>query len=70
MVDPDIVEPRSKDLGIFEHITLKMTSSLNLQEVLTTITQGLVDGLDAAFARIWLLGPRSEERRVGKECRL
>ena len=25
--------------------------------VLTTITQGLVDELDGAFARIWLLGP-------------
>lgn len=41
----------------FEGITLQMTSSLNLQEVLTTITQGLVDELEAAFARIWLLGP-------------
>ncbi len=41
----------------FERITLQMTSRLNLQEVLTTITQGLVDELDAAFARIWLLGP-------------
>lgn len=34
-----------------------MTSSLDLQLVLTTITQGLVDGLNAAFARIWLFGP-------------
>jgi len=33
-----------------------MTSSLNLQEVLETITHGLVDELDASFARIWLLG--------------
>lgn len=57
MVGTDIVEPQSKHLGIFGHITLKMTSSLNLQEVLVTITQGLVDGLGAAFARIWLLGP-------------
>ena len=40
-----------------ERITLKMTSSLNLQDVLSAITQGLVDELDAAFARIWLLGP-------------
>ncbi len=39
----------------FERIVLKMTSSLDLQEVLTAITQGLVDELDAAFARIWLL---------------
>jgi formate hydrogenlyase transcriptional activator len=34
-----------------------MASSLDLQQVLTTITQGLVDELDGAFARIWLLGP-------------
>ena len=40
-----------------ENIALQMTSSLNLNEVLTTISQGLVDELGAAFARIWLLGP-------------
>ncbi|ETW98367.1 MAG: hypothetical protein ETSY1_19060 [Candidatus Entotheonella factor] len=40
-----------------ERITLKMASSLELEEVLTTITEGLVEDLDAAFARIWLLGP-------------
>ncbi|MGZ8381328.1 MAG: hypothetical protein ACXW4C_06800 [Nitrospira sp.] len=40
-----------------EQITLQMASSLDLQEVLTTITQGLVHELDGAFARIWLLGP-------------
>ncbi len=43
--------------GILEHITLQMASSLNLEDVLTTITQGLVEDLDAVFARIWLLGP-------------
>ena len=42
---------------ILGHITMKMTSSLNLQEVLNSITQGLVDDLAAAFARIWLIGP-------------
>ena len=40
-----------------ERIALQMASSLDLHVVLTTITQGLVDDLDAAFARIWLLGP-------------
>ena len=40
-----------------EKIALQMTSSLDLSEVLTTISQGLVDELGAAFARIWLLGP-------------
>jgi len=33
-----------------------MTSSLNLNEPLATIPQGLVDELGADFARIWLLG--------------
>ncbi len=40
-----------------ERITLKMASSLQLKEVLTSITEGLVEDLEAAFARIWLLGP-------------
>ena len=43
--------------AILERITLQMASSLDLQVVLATITQGLVEELDAAFARIWLLGP-------------
>ena len=42
---------------LWERIALKMTSSLCVEEVLTTITQGLVDELGAAFARIWLMGP-------------
>ncbi|MBA3752966.1 MAG: GAF domain-containing protein [Nitrospira sp.] len=42
---------------ILEHIAFQMAFSLDLQVVLATITQGLVDELDAAFARIWLLGP-------------
>jgi transcriptional regulator with GAF, ATPase, and Fis domain len=47
-----------------EEIALQMTSSLNLNEVLTTITQGIVDELDASFACIWLLGPGD----TCKEC--
>ena len=47
----------SKSDDALERITLQMASSLDLQVVLTTITQGLVDELDGAFARIWLLGP-------------
>ncbi|MEQ1795952.1 MAG: sigma 54-interacting transcriptional regulator [Nitrospira sp.] len=43
--------------AILERITLQMALSLDLQVVLDTITQGLVEELDAAFARIWLLGP-------------
>jgi len=44
--------PRSRD--VLERITLQMASSLDLQVVLATITQGLVEELDVAFARIWL----------------
>jgi transcriptional regulator with GAF, ATPase, and Fis domain len=43
--------------AVLERIALQMASSLDLQVVLTTITEGLVSELDAAFARIWLLGP-------------
>ena len=49
--------PSSQSRNALERITLQMASSLDLQVVLTTITQGLVDELDGAFARIWLLGP-------------
>ncbi len=49
--------PSSNSHNALEQITLQMASSLDLQEVLTTITQGLMDELDGAFARIWLLGP-------------
>jgi transcriptional regulator with GAF, ATPase, and Fis domain len=41
---------------ILERIVLQMTAALDLNVVLTTITEGLVDELEAAFARIWLLG--------------
>jgi transcriptional regulator with GAF, ATPase, and Fis domain len=50
-----IPSPQTPD--VLERITLQMASSLDLQQVLTTITQGLVGELDGAFARIWLLGP-------------
>jgi transcriptional regulator with GAF, ATPase, and Fis domain len=49
------MEPNNAHVNL-EHIALQMTSSLDLNEVLTTISQGLVDELGAAFARIWLLG--------------
>ena len=49
--------PPSQPHDTLERITLQMASCLDLQLVLTTITQGLVDELDGAFARIWLLGP-------------
>ena len=49
--------PADASKPALERITLQMTSSLNLEQVLKTITQGLVDELGASFARIWLLGP-------------
>ena len=49
--------PPSQSHDALERITLQMASCLDLQLVLTTITQGLVDELDGAFARIWLLSP-------------
>ena len=57
--DEVVVSPQPPHMSgaVLERITLKMSSSLNFEEVLTTITQGLVEELDAAFARIWLLGP-------------
>ena len=50
IMKPDIARVNLED------IALQMTSSLDLNEVLTTITQGLVDELGADFAWIWLLG--------------
>ena len=38
-----------------DQITLKMTSSLELKEVLTAVTEGLASELDAAAAHIWLV---------------
>ena len=54
-IPPSTPPPKPHD--VLERITLQMASSLDLQVVLATITQGLVEELDAAFARIWLLGP-------------
>src|SRR5512134_1209347 len=42
---------------VLQTISLQITSTLDLGEVLTTITQGLVEEMGAVFARIWLLGP-------------
>ena len=38
-------------------ISLRMASKLDLAELLSEITRGLVQDLDAALARIWLVGP-------------
>jgi transcriptional regulator with GAF, ATPase, and Fis domain len=44
-------------LGALERITLQMTSTLDLAEVLDAVARGLVDELGAALARVWLLEP-------------
>ncbi len=57
MNSPSSSDPSTRTPDVLERITLQMASSLDLQVVLATITQGLIDELDGAFARIWLLGP-------------
>ncbi|MBX3188562.1 MAG: sigma 54-interacting transcriptional regulator [Labilithrix sp.] len=55
--------PRSaSSSGTLGRITLRMASSLDVEEVLAEITRGLVGDLDAALARIWLI--REEEPGV------
>jgi transcriptional regulator with GAF, ATPase, and Fis domain len=47
------------DLGTpasaFDRVALRMTSTLDLDEVLAAVTTGLVDEIDVALARIWLI---------------
>ena len=43
--------------GSLGRISLRMASTLELGEVLSETTRGLVEDLDAALARIWLFGP-------------
>lgn len=52
-----VVSTAASARDALSRITLEMTSSLSLEEVLTTITRGLVPDLDLALARIWLLMP-------------
>ena len=54
---PDATHAHTAYLTALEHITLQMTAKLQLDDVLATITQGLVQEFHAAFARLWLLGP-------------
>lgn len=57
MTQPVHIGPSPPRGSALERIALQMASSLDLSVVLSTITEGLVEELDAAFARIWLLGP-------------
>src|SRR5678815_6004620 len=43
--------------GTLGRISLRMASKLDLTELLSEITKGLVQDLDAALARIWLIRP-------------
>ena len=52
MVVPDATRANAAYLTALERITLQITAKLHLEDVLTTITQGLVEEFDAAFARI------------------
>ena len=54
---PEATRAHTAYLTALEHITLQMTAKLQLEDVLATITQGLVQEFHAAFARLWLLGP-------------
>jgi transcriptional regulator with GAF, ATPase, and Fis domain len=54
---PDVTPSDTAHLTALEQITLQMTAKLQLEDVLATITHGLVEQFNAAFARIWLLGP-------------
>ena len=54
---PDATRADTAYLTALERITLQMTAKLHLDDVLATITHGLVEEFHAAFARLWLLGP-------------
>jgi uncharacterized protein YigA (DUF484 family) len=56
-VVPDATRADTAYLTALERITLQMTGKLQLEDVLATITHGLVEEFHAAFARLWLLGP-------------
>ncbi|MEP7120905.1 MAG: sigma 54-interacting transcriptional regulator [Byssovorax sp.] len=59
MTSPVASPDLALDLDPLERVTEQMTSTLDLDEVLATITTGLVEDLGAALARIWLLDART-----------
>jgi transcriptional regulator with GAF, ATPase, and Fis domain len=56
---PNLPPPVPDDPGApasaFDRVALRMTSTLDLDEVLSEITVGLVDDVEVALARIWLV---------------
>ncbi len=54
-MDPELrSEPEPSSL---DRVALEMTSSLELDDVLASVTRGLVDDLGVALARVWLVEP-------------
>ena len=47
-----------------DRVALKMTSTLSLHEVLTSVTSGLVEELGVALARVWLIEEREAALRL------
>src|SRR6185437_12949457 len=48
-------QPTAPVQGALERLTLEMTSTLDVDVVLTRITSGLIEDLGAALARVWLV---------------
>jgi hypothetical protein len=57
VVVPDATRADTASLTALQGMTLQMTATLHLEDVLATITHGLVEEFHAAFARLGLLGP-------------
>jgi hypothetical protein len=56
VVVPDATRADTDSLTALERMTLQMTATLHLEDVLATITHGLVEEFHAAFGRPGLLG--------------
>jgi uncharacterized protein YigA (DUF484 family) len=53
-VPVDRSEPQASSL---DRLALEMTSTLELDAVLASVTRGLVEDLGVALARVWLVDP-------------
>jgi transcriptional regulator with GAF, ATPase, and Fis domain len=51
------IDDLAASAGGFDRVALRMTSTLELDEVLTAVTRGLVEDIDVALARVWLIDP-------------
>jgi GAF domain-containing protein len=52
-----VVDPSSGMASSLDRVALEMTSVLNLDAVLASITSGLVEDFGVALARVWLVEP-------------